>query len=102
MVHLLIGRRRDTKNPTSRRVSKIGLKRKLYRARQSEAPKREAFFITAKVHEFVIIDEMMRGSGSAVNGWGLSHHENRDRCTPRGGKLAELQRKKSRARKSPA
>jgi hypothetical protein len=69
MVHLLIGRRRDTKKPhLAAGISKIGLKPEVYRAHQSEAPEREAFFMTAwRAHEFVIMNGMMRCVGFVVN-----------------------------------
>jgi hypothetical protein len=38
-------------------VLQIGLKRDVYRARRSEAPGREAFFDSAAMHEFVIINQ---------------------------------------------
>ncbi len=66
MFHLLFGRRQDTKNPTSRRGFQIGRELEVYRARQTEAPDREAFF-TAVSHSFVIMDTMMRRAGFTVN-----------------------------------
>jgi hypothetical protein len=56
-------------------VSKIGRGLEVYRARRSEAPEREAFFIIAVAHAFVIMGAMMRCAGSTVNERAFSHHE---------------------------